>query len=94
MSSADLPQICGVWSGENIFVLQISTAVHNSCLKSRLEVVRGTRARPDAGSRAFHATSPNDYRDKSYMTSAKNLGIWTPLVTVPLTKAISTIVGF
>ena len=38
----------------------------NSCLGSRLEVMRETRARSDAGSRAFHATSPNDCRDKSY----------------------------
>ena len=28
--------------------------------------MRETRARSDAGSRAFHATSPNDCRDKSY----------------------------
>ena len=39
----------------------------NSCLGSRWEVMRETRARSDAVSRAFHATSPNDYRDKSYV---------------------------
>ena len=34
----------------------------NSGLGSPLEVVRETRARPEAGSRAFHATSPNGFR--------------------------------